>query len=103
MFARSVLASMVCVLVGVVASAGGCATGGDSTLPNFDASGDVGGDTTQPGMCAKPKIECGKACIDPTTDNDNCGACNKHCPKGEVCSSSKCGLVCTGGTTLCTG
>jgi hypothetical protein len=48
-------------------------------------------------------LRCGEACVDPASDPAHCGGCGHACALGEVCSSGRCALVCTGGTTDCGG
>jgi hypothetical protein len=54
--------------------------------------------------CTSPKIKCGDACVDPTTDNGNCGACGVTCSGTDTCSTdgtnSKC---CPAGQHNCGG
>ena len=57
--------------------------------------------TTQ--NCTGGEILCGLSCTAVQTDNQNCGACGKACPTGQVCSQGTCGTTCTGGTKLCSG
>src|SRR5262249_25628618 len=44
---------------------------------------------------------CGETCVDTKIDPKNCGACGTVCADGDICSDSKCGLFCAGGTTRC--
>ncbi|OAR00545.1 hypothetical protein LLEC1_00496 [Akanthomyces lecanii] len=49
--------------------------------------------------CAdKTKTACGDKCVDTSTDPDNCGSCNFHCPSG-ACTNGACSFnTCTGST-----
>jgi hypothetical protein len=40
--------------------------------------------------CPFPFILCGGACVDPTTDPFNCGACFQQCAPNEVCTGGFC-------------
>jgi hypothetical protein len=57
--------------------------------------------------CQSPLIRCGMSCIDPRTDLNNCGGCNKMCPMvpGGVatCSDNQCGVSCAAGNSACNG
>jgi hypothetical protein len=103
MLTRSLLGSAFVLLVAVAATSGGCATGGQVT-----GAPEGGPPTDAPVMetsstCKSPQIMCGTECVNPQTDNANCGGCKKPCPLGEVCSDSKCGLTCSPPDTLCSG
>jgi hypothetical protein len=102
MLTRSLLGSAFVLLAAVAVSSGGCATGGQVTnVPEGGPPTDS--PSTDTSGCASPKIMCGSQCVDPTSDNANCGGCKKACPTGEVCGNSKCGLTCSPGQTLCSG
>jgi hypothetical protein len=62
--------------------------------------------------CPPGQVACGSACIDPTTNNQYCGAtpgcgvgdagtAGLTCPLGTVCSSSSCASKCAQGYVLC--
>lgn len=40
--------------------------------------------------CKKPKIKCGKACVNPKTSAQHCGGCGKKCGAGQTCSNGTC-------------
>jgi hypothetical protein len=42
--------------------------------------------------CTSPMLTCGGACIDPTSDPDNCGACGHGC-NGAQCTDGTCPIV----------
>jgi hypothetical protein len=46
---------------------------------------------------------CGDACVDPSTDVDHCGGCDRPCASGEVCSGGECTVACGEGLTRCDG
>jgi hypothetical protein len=104
MVTRSILASVFCLLMAVVAMAGGCATGNQVSsgppMMTTDASGDAPETSSS---CSAPKIECSGTCVDPNMDNGNCGGCKKACKSGLVCSDGKCGLTCSPPSVLCSG
>jgi Stigma-specific protein, Stig1 len=51
--------------------------------------------------CPTGQQICSGACVDPKIDPTHCGACDKTCAAGEVCSQGACALQCGGGTTKC--
>lgn len=53
--------------------------------------------------CPMGFVDCGGFCTDPTTDEDNCGACANPCLAGDFCSSGSCvaGTGCPAGQTDC--
>jgi hypothetical protein len=56
----------------------------------------------QAGVCVCPPTEqCNGVCVDKTSDEAHCGACNNPCPPGGVCMNSMC--QCPMGTTQCSG
>lgn len=85
---RSRLYSCLVVLMMGLALGVGCATSGD-------------GGTTAPG-CTDPQISCNGACVDPTSDNANCGACGTACAAGLACNAGACGK-CVAPQTDCSG
>ena len=48
-------------------------------------------------------IKCGTNYINPSTDNQNCGACGNVCPPGQACGNGTCSITCQAGLTNCTG
>jgi hypothetical protein len=54
-----------------------------------------------------PRIECGGACVDTTTDPNNCGVCAKVCQSkphaSPVCAGSQCSTQCDSGYSQCGG
>ncbi len=60
---------------------------------------DSGGD--EPLECTGPEIECGGACVDPTSNPLHCGDCDVVCSGGEVCSGGTCTTECANGLTEC--
>lgn len=67
----------------------------------LDVGGDVGGrvDTG----CTPPEVLCGGSCVDPASDNANCGRCGLACPAGQVCAGGTCNAVCGPPLLLCDG
>jgi len=68
--------------------------GTDGSATRNDGGSQSTGTTSDPNQgvltyCMAPEIACGGACIDPTSDPDNCGACGKVCPSNE-CAAGKC-------------
>jgi len=51
-----------------------------------------------PKGCPTGKIRCGKVCVNPATDDANCGICGVICKATEKCTS---GLCCTKGWANC--
>lgn len=40
--------------------------------------------------CKKPKIKCGKACVNPKTSPNHCGGCGKRCEGDLTCINGQC-------------
>lgn len=57
--------------------------------------------------CADGLIRCADGCIDPTSDQSNCGMCENTCPAGTrgaaACEAGTCTLVCPTGFATCDG
>src|SRR5687767_8958104 len=53
--------------------------------------------------CTAPQIACGTGCIDPASDENNCGSCENKCGTNETCVGGDCQdtVTCTGGQTNC--
>jgi len=85
--------------------------GVDTTIPPSDSGEDtilpiddvIALDAVDALACVAPKIPCAAVCVDPTTDNKNCGACGNACEtdygKYSSCVASKC--KCPDATGLC--
>lgn len=67
----------------------GCATGADVVLPDEDG----GTPPTDSGSVCT--IRCDGGCVDPKTDNANCGKCGTVCASGATCvlGSCQCGMA----------
>jgi hypothetical protein len=68
-----------CVVQDVAPDAG-TSNPGDDAGPGTDAGGLV---------CTLPELECHGACIDVSSDPDNCGACDRVCASG-ICQAAHC-------------
>ena len=44
--------------------------------------------------CKGSSIACGDVCVDPTSDNKNCGSCGNACGTGTACSNRICAVSC---------
>lgn len=53
--------------------------------------------------CQPQLTNCNGTCVDTRSDAANCGACDKACGKGELCSGSTCVLDCPAPFTACNG
>jgi hypothetical protein len=52
-----------------------------------------------PEQCKKGFRRCGEACVDITSDNSYCGACDLSCPRGAGCVAGVC--ACPSGQSAC--
>lgn len=63
------------------------------------------GELCSKGMCVKnctsAQLKCGVTCVDPKTDNANCGTCNKPCAMGYQCTNGVCEFSCAMGQKAC--
>jgi len=53
--------------------------------------------------CPDGLIECGGKCVDPTTDESNCGSCGEVCLDSKICVAGICKLNCPLNQTECSG
>lgn len=54
------------------------------------------------GMCPAPRVSCGGACVDVSSDPQNCGMCGNFCAAGAACVNGACtGTACMPGFALC--
>lgn len=51
-------------------------------------------------QCTGATLSCGSDCVDPDTDNNNCGSCGHQCGTGQACSVGQC---CAANETACQG
>ena len=68
-------------------------TGDAGASADTGATGDAptGGDTSDtPQPCAEGQLRCGEGCVDPRTDEANCGACGDPCKSDELCIVGEC-------------
>ncbi|MGZ3427106.1 MAG: hypothetical protein ACXVCV_10685 [Polyangia bacterium] len=97
---------------GETCSAGQCACGSGAACTGANAICCGGGTCSLNGscmcsggaVCNFPGVCCGPACIDPKTDNNNCGSCGHHCTAPLACMGGACacnGTICAGGDTCC--
>ena len=101
---RSALLLLFCgLLAGTLSATSACSgddeagtfgVGGSGTSTNTN-DGFGGGDScptdTCPSACQAPQTCCNGACVDLTSDLNNCGACCKKCPNQfTACVSSDC-------------
>jgi hypothetical protein len=62
-------------------SSGGSGVANDASVTSDAAAPDVD-------SCAPGHLQCGSTCVDPQTDDANCGGCGLACPTG--CSAGRC-------------
>ena len=67
----------------------GTTTGSTTSMDGSTTSGSSGGSTTDACM----GMVCMGVCIDPQTDNDNCGMCDNKCPGQQQCVTGECMMV----------
>lgn len=53
--------------------------------------------------CEANQVACGNSCIDPLSNNQNCGTCGTTCENGLVCGNGACGNGCPLGQEECGG
>ncbi len=53
-------------------------------------------------ICPAGQNRCNNACVDPSSDPNNCGGCDISCPPGSGCANSVCTATCNGGP-VCAG
>ncbi len=97
---------IVLLLVSALGAWAGCAAGATTSSTTTGGGGDTSttSTTTGEGGSVNPcpgATLCGAACTNTTFDPQNCGACDKACAEGEVCSAGQCGVQCLGGSTKC--
>jgi hypothetical protein len=96
--------------------ANGCEINLNSDNGNCGACGRVcpGGQTCQMGTCttscSATQVNCSGTCVNPLTDNNNCGpltmgtgVCGRVCPGGQSCQGGACTTTCSLGQTVCSG
>ena len=80
--------------------------GGPVDAAPTPAQGDEGGAianaATTDGPCAVG-VRCDTSCTDTNSDPGNCGACDRACGDGSVCSDGLCQATCGAGFTSCSG
>lgn len=93
-------------VVAVAWTLGAACSSSDGAPADGNAGDAASAETTVAAACSATQTSCGARCVDLATDSENCGACDKACAKGTVCSPSNgggsaCSLFCSGGTTNC--
>jgi len=53
--------------------------------------------------CTGGAIACGDVCVDPSSDNRNCGTCGNACEAGSACTNGVCAVSCAVGQVNCGG
>ncbi|MEZ4410553.1 MAG: hypothetical protein R3A52_29340 [Polyangiales bacterium] len=81
---------------------GGSGDGGPGDGGSGDGGSGDGGGRVDTG-CTPPEVLCGAACVDPASDNANCGRCGNACAAGEVCAGGMCNAFCGPPLLLCDG
>ncbi|NTX05785.1 DUF4215 domain-containing protein, partial [Myxococcus sp. CA040A] len=67
-----------------------CALGTDTCDWGEVCVNTPGGFECEEPACEPPLLVCGETCVDPRTDNNNCGGCGNVCVQGTACSSGVC-------------
>ena len=67
-----------------------CALGTDTCAEGEVCVNTPGGFECEEPACVPPRIVCGDFCVDPNTDNNNCGACGTVCGEGKACTGGVC-------------
>lgn len=63
----------------------------DGGAPKKDAGPSYRDPNAGDGACASPNLVCGAACVDVSSDHENCGGCGKACSGGDsVCLAGRC-------------
>ncbi|HTA93126.1 MAG TPA: kelch repeat-containing protein, partial [Polyangiaceae bacterium] len=71
-------------------SAGGALSGtAGGTVSQGGSAGSLPNSVCSP-MCSGPQQCCAAACVDTTTDAQNCGSCGNACDAGRECAASAC-------------
>src|SRR5262245_47210295 len=86
MSSRTAILVVVCLALGSALVVGTCAKP-DTGIGN--------------GSCAAGLDSCGTACVDKSSDPQNCGECGVHCQAGQECSGGSCS--CIGSLAACGG
>jgi hypothetical protein len=93
----------------VALGCGGSSGGDNSTTPTEGGTESADGGPTPEGgtsadgaaeasACAAGKVSCAGACVDPLTDDGNCGGCGLSCPGG--CSMGECTVTLATGSIV---
>ncbi|MDO9017470.1 MAG: hypothetical protein Q7V43_11205, partial [Myxococcales bacterium] len=58
--------------------------------------------------CSESQVNCSGSCVNPLTDNNNCGTvtmgmavCGRVCPGGQICRAGSCAINCSAGQVAC--
>ena len=73
---------------------GGC-------VVEYSATAQDGGGSSGSNECAAGMVQCGEACVTPSSNPDHCGGCGQACAVGDVCDEGMCGSSCRDGRTPC--